>query len=398
MVIKLPNLPLGIPSNLDKYFFNRKKELSQIDTFLSGFKNNVANQLLVTGRRGVGKSFLLMKLKMELPPNVLSAYLDLSKIHGMQKGKITEEHVMHSLFEVMLESLKDKGSLRKIYNLKESLLKRLSPKTYDFKGAGNLLGIPIPKVDDNYEKLSSLVMEFPQKVVDDNRKNIDGFVIIIDEFQLIGEFENPEAFFWLVRSFTQHQDNVTYIFTGSTSATSEIVEKINGAHGAFGGRMIQLPVEPFSEEDTYEYLKEMIPEIKFTPQGLKRFYKCTGGYPSYINSFCNTMSSGTVYDEEMIIETFYNKLDQIAIMWVAIWSTLSDYEKEIIEILMEAEALKWNDLVSQVDYSNKTLLKYTNRLKNKGILSHVNKKYSINDIMLRSWLKNFKEKEGYYPP
>lgn len=110
------------------------------------------------------------------------------------------------------------------------------------------------------------------------------------------------------------------------------------------------------------------------------------------------MSSGTVYDEEMIIETFYNKLDQIAIMWVAIWSTLSDYEKEIIEILMEAEALKWNDLVSQVDYSNKTLLKYTNRLKNKGILSHVNKKYSLNDIMLRSWLKNFKEKEGYYPP
>jgi hypothetical protein len=57
MVIKLPNLPLGIPSNLDKYFFNRKKELSQIDTFLSGFKNNVANQLLVTGRRELENLF-----------------------------------------------------------------------------------------------------------------------------------------------------------------------------------------------------------------------------------------------------------------------------------------------------------------------------------------------------
>jgi len=128
-------------------------------------------------------------------------------------------------------------------------------------------------------------MEFPQKVVDDNRENIDGFIIILDEFQLIGEFENPEAFFWLIRSYTQHQDNVTYIFTGSTSAASEIVEKINGAQGAFGGRMIQFPVEPFSEEDTYDYLKEMISEIKFTPEGLERFYKCTGGYPSYINSF-----------------------------------------------------------------------------------------------------------------
>lgn len=394
----MPNLPLGIPSNLDKYFFNRKKELAQLNIFLSGFKDDIANQLLVTGRRGVGKSFLLMKLKRELPDNVLSAYLDLSKIHGIQKGNLTEEKVMHSLFEAILNSLEDKSSLGKIYNLKDSLLKKISPKTYDFKGAGNLLGIPLPRVGTDYEKLSSLVMEFPQNVVDDNHKTIDGFVIILDEFQLIGEFENPEAFFWLIRSYTQHQDNVTYIFTGSTSAASEIVDQINGAQGAFGGRMIQFPVEPFSEEDTYDYLKEMIPEIKFTPEGLKRFYRCTGGYPSYINSFCNTMSGGRVYDNQMVIETFYSKLDQIAIMWVTIWSSLSDYEKEIIKILVENGALSWSELLSRVDYSNKTLLKYTNRLKNKGILSHIDRKYTIDDMMLRSWLKYRQENDGYYPP
>ncbi|MCC7560880.1 MAG: ATP-binding protein [Methanobacterium sp.] len=393
----MPNMPLGIPSNLDKYFFNRKKELAQLNIFLSGFKDDIANQLLVTGRRGVGKSFLLLKLKRELPDNVLSAYLDLSKIHGIQKGNLTEEKVMHSLFEAILNSLEDKSSLRKIYNLKDSLLKKISPKTYDFKGAGNLLGIPLPRVGNDYEKLSSLVMEFPQNVVD-NHKTIDGFVIILDEFQLIGEFENPEAFFWLIRSYTQHQDNVTYIFTGSTSAASEIVDQINGAQGAFGGRMIQFPVEPFSEEDTYDYLKEMIPEIKFTPEGLKRFYRCTGGYPSYINSFCNTMSGGRVYDNQMVIETFYSKLDQIAIMWVTIWSSLSDYEKEIIKILVENGALSWSELLSRVDYSNKTLLKYTNRLKNKGILSHIDRNYTIDDMMLRSWLKYRQENDGYYPP
>ena len=234
--------------------------------------------------------------------------------------------------------------------------------------------------------------------MDNNRQSIDGFVIILDEFQLIGEFENPEAFFWLIRSFTQDQDNVTYIFTGSTSAASEIVDQINGAQGAFGGRMIQFPVEPFSEEDTYDYLKEMIPEIKFTPEGLKRFYKCTGGYPSYINSFCNTMSGGRPYDNQMVIEAFYSKLDQIAIMWVTIWSSLSDYEKEIIIILVENGALNWSELLSQVDYSNKTLLKYANRLKNKGILSHIDRKYTIDDMMLRSWLKYRQENDGYYPP
>lgn len=390
---------MGIPSDLNKYFFNRKKELIQLTNFISGFKQDVANQILITGRRGVGKSFLLMKFQIELPDNILSAYIDLSKIHGMQKGKITEEKVMHTLLEEMLRSLKDKeGQLRKIYGLKDALLMKLSPKSYDFKGAGNLLGIPIPRVDDDYEKLSALVMEFPQKVVDDNRENIEGFVIVVDEFQFIGEFENPEAFFWLIRSYTQHQDNVTYIFTGSTSASSEIVEKINGAQGAFGGRMLQFPVEPFGEKETYDYLNEMVSEIKFTPEGLKRFYKCTGGYPSYINSFCNTMSEGPTYDEEMVIETFYNKLDQIAIMWVAIWSSLSGYEKDIIKVLSEADALTWEELLSRVDYSNKTLLKYTNRLKNKGILSHTNRKYAVNDVMLRSWLKYRRENDGFYPP
>lgn len=110
------------------------------------------------------------------------------------------------------------------------------------------------------------------------------------------------------------------------------------------------------------------------------------------------MSGGRPYDNQMVIEAFYSKLDQIAIMWVTIWSSLSDYEKEIIIILVENGALNWSELLSQVDYSNKTLLKYANRLKNKGILSHIDRKYTIDDMMLRSWLKYRQENDGYYPP
>lgn len=394
---ELPNLPLGVPSNLDEYFFNREKELTQLNIFLGGFKSDVSSQILVTGRRGVGKSFLLAKFKDELPDNILSVYIDLSKIYGMQKGKITEEKIMHDLFEAMLGSMEGRGDLSKIHNLKDSLLKKISNKNYDFKDAGNLLGIPIPSVEDDYEKLSALVMEFPQKIVEENREDVEGFVIIIDEFQLLAELENPEAFFWLVRSYTQNQGNVTYIFTGSTSSTSEIVEMINGAQGAYGGRMIQLPVDPFSKEETCKYLKTMIPELDFTENGLNRFYKCTSGYPSYINSFCNTMSEGTMYDDKMVVKTFYTKIDQIAIMWLSIWATLSRYEKDIIEILIDG-ALSWIELLGRVEYSNKTLVKYTNRLKNKGILSHLDKKYAIEDLMLTSWLKYRKENDGFYPP
>jgi AAA+ ATPase superfamily predicted ATPase len=140
-------------------------------------------------------------------------------------------------------------------------------------------------------------MEFPQKVVESSHGKINGFIIVIDEFQLIGELKSPESFFWLFRSYTQEQDNVSYIFTGSTASSSEIIDKINGINGAFGGRMIQFNMEPFTQEETEGYLQEKPPEIKFTAKSLSRFYKCTHGYPAYINSFLNTMSADITYNE-----------------------------------------------------------------------------------------------------
>jgi len=151
-------------------------------------------------------------------------------------------------------------------------------------------------------------MEFPQKIVESSDE-INGFVIIIDEFQLLTNLNNPEAFFWLIRSFNQFQDNVSYILTGSVSNTAEIVEMLNGSTGAFGGRMIQINVDPFTKEETKSYFDERMPEIKFTEDGFDRFYNCTRGIPYYINSFYNVMKSDEIYDENLVKETFNLNLD-----------------------------------------------------------------------------------------
>lgn len=395
----MPILPLGIPTDLDKYFYNREKDLITLKSFLNTLTQDVANQVLVTGYRGVGKSFLLKKLLKELPDNILTAYIDMSKIFGIQKGKITEELIMNSLLEAMNESLReDMDDLTKSYDIVKDLIRKIWQKKFDFKEAGTAMGISIPDIKDNYEKLSKFVMEFPQRVVELSNGKINGFVIVIDEFQFIGELESPEAFFWLFRSYTQEQDNVSYIFTGSTSASSDIVAKINGIKGAFGGRMTQYTVDPFTREESEGYLKEKVSELKFTESGLERFYKCTRGYPAYINSFCNTMSGDVEYDEELVIQTFYEKIEQVAIMWTAVWATLSDKEKDIITTLIENGPLSWSDLLAGVDFSNKTLAKYVNIIKNKGILSHSGKKYMIEDHMLSAWLGYKKERDGFYPP
>jgi AAA+ ATPase superfamily predicted ATPase len=396
----MPIIPSGVPLDINKYFFNREKELIKLKSFISTLNQNVPNQILITGFRGVGKSFLLKKLISELPDNILTAYIDISNIYGRQKGNLTEELIMDTLLEEMNKSIENEDDklFKKIHNTIKDFLSKVKIHNYDFKEAGIILSIPIPKIEDSYEKLSRFTMEYPQKIVDLSNGKINGFVIVIDEFQFIGELKSPEAFFWLFRSFTQKQDNVTYIFTGSTSTTSDMVDKINGIEGAFGNRMIQFNLDPFTEKETKNYLQEMISDIHFTENGFKRFYKCTRGYPAYINSFCNVMSAGIEYGENEIITEFYQKLDQIAVKWITIWSSLSDHEKSIIITLIQNKSLKWTELAKLVDFSDGILTKNLKKLKNKGIVSHNNSIYEIEDYMLVSWLKNKKKEDGYYPP
>ena len=389
-------LPPGIPSDLDKYFYNRKEELIKLKAFIQPLEYDVSNQILVTGYRGVGKSFLLMKLLQELPKNFLTVYLDISKVYGIQKGKITEEKILRALLEEMEKTIQKKAP-KSVYNNIHSTVSKIRTKKYDFRNSGSILGITIPNVEDDYEKLSRFVMEFPQKIVDEI-ETMNGFVIIIDEFQLLGELKSPEAFFWLFRSYSQNQDNVSYIFTGSTAASSEIISKINGINGAFGGRMIPFLIEPFNRQTTQKYLENKVNELKFTQNGFKRFYKCTQGFPVYINSFCSVMSETQEYDVQMVTETFYTKIDQIAIMWISIWSTLNIKEKDIVTTLVEYGPQNWKTLSQRSNTSSKTLIKYLNSLKNKGIISHTNRIYKVKDHMLKAWLKHQKQKNGFYPP
>ena len=392
----MPILPSGIPSDIDKYFYNRKEELIKLNSFIKTLNDDVSNQILVTGYRGVGKTLLLMKLKKELPEDILTAYIDIGRIYGIQRGKITEEKILHSILEEMEKSINDQDIPKKIYNFIKTIIPKIRNKNFDFKEANNILGIPLPEVSDDYEKLSHFVMEFPQKIVDLS-ENKRGFVIIIDEFQQLSELSSPDAFFWMIRSYTQKQDNVSYIFTGSTSSTSGIVDELNGSNGAFGGRMIQFKIDPFEKNTTEEYLENKVSELKFTQSGLDRFYKCTRGFPAYINSFCSIMSEGVEYNGKIVTKTFFEGIDLIAITWMVIWAGISRKEKDIIIRIIEHGPQSWNDSL-KIKISTKTLTKYLNLLKNKGIITHSERLYKVEDHILSAWLKYRKEKDGFYPP
>ncbi len=391
-------VPLYVPINeIDKYFYNRTEDIKKIEYYLNSLEMGISQSLLIRGVRGVGKTFLLQKLKKDSKENFLVSYLDISRIVGIDDTQLTAQSVLLELLDEMNNTIYDKiNDGKKITFLLKKLINKLKIKDFSFSKGTHIAEIPIPATEDNYKKISKFVMEYPQNVVEDI-DGIDGFIIIIDEFQMLKKLENPESFFWLLRSYSQFQSNVSYVMSGSISQTSDAIEMLNGATGAFGGRMIQINIDPFTKKETKSYFNDRFPEITFTDDGFNRFYEYTKGIPMYINSFYNALSSHETYDEELIDYIFLNNMDQILVMWIRIWGTLNKYEKRIICTMLNKENISWSELERKLDMSPATLTKYIKTLQDKGIIKYYGGNYNFEDLMLKTWLTHEKERTGVYP-
>ena len=391
-------VPLYVPINeIDKYFYNRTEDIKKIEYYLNSLEMGISQSLLIRGVRGVGKTFLLQKLKQDSKKNFLVSYIDISRIVGFDDTQLTAQSVLLELLDEMNNTIYDKiNDGKKITFLLKKLINKLKIKDFSFSKGTHIAEIPIPATEDNYKKISKFVMEYPQNVVEDI-DGIDGFIIIIDEFQMLKKLENPELFFWLLRSYSQFQSNVSYVMSGSISQTSDAIEMLNGATGAFGGRMIQINIDPFTKKETKSYFNDRFPEITFTDDGFNRFYEYTKGIPMYINSFYNVLSSHETYDEELIDYIFLNNMDQILVMWIRIWGTLNKYEKRIICTMLNKENISWSELERKLDMSPATLTKYIKTLQDKGIIKYYGGYYNFEDLMLKTWLTHEKERTGVYP-
>ena len=238
----------------DNKFYNRIEDIELITNLITSNPNSTPT-LLLTGIRGVGKTTLMKNIKNKLSKDYLVIYIDISKSDAYQEKELNRFTFMELFYDSVIDSCKNKGlktidkTIRKIFKI-------------------------------NNIKMEGII----------NYKNeIKGVIIFFDEFQILKDLENIDSFLWYIRSNIQEQKHATYILSGSMSIKDEFIEQIAGNTGAFGGRILTLEIKAFSYETTKRYMKEKAPELNFTESGIKQFYTCTKGIPSYINTFANIL-------------------------------------------------------------------------------------------------------------
>ncbi|WP_427002999.1 AAA family ATPase [Methanobrevibacter intestini] len=391
----MTSLPLGNDNDLDDtQFYNRVDEISFLSDNLELTKKGSTPTILLTGIRGVGKSALMKKLKKNLQNEYLVVYMDLSAIDKYKKNSLTRFDFMKLFYESIIKSCSESN----IITIDTKILKYFKNRNFKLDKIETINKIPLlPLTEEDYTKFTTFVMDLPQQIYGNYKKQINGVLIFMDEFQILKQLdEDVNGFLWYIRSVIQSQNHIGYIFSGSMSVKDELIADIAGQKGAFGGRILNFEITTFSFDTTKNYLKEKADYLKFTDDGLKRFYKCTKGIPYYINSFARLLPPNEKLNEDKIISEFRKSLPYLLLHLTNEWYKLNNQEKRIITSLIE-KPLKRIEIANKLEVTSGAIGASLKTLQNKSLIELDNKKYEIYDSIFKEWLKKEYEEKGDYP-
>ena len=213
---------------------------------MSTSQNNAPN-ILLTGIRGVGKTVLLNKIKQQMDEKFLVVYMDFSISQTYQKNNMS----IKGLLDFYYQKIIDESNLKGLNTLNNQIKKFFKTNNFKMKDISLInffdISIPVPIIESerDLEKYRDFVFKLPQQIYEENKDDIGGVIIIIDEFQVIKELGNYlDSFLWNFRGYVTEQRNVAYILSGSMGLQDNLISDIAGQNGAFGGRMLTININP----------------------------------------------------------------------------------------------------------------------------------------------------------
>ncbi len=256
-------------------YIGREKETQQL---LASYNSKTSQLVILTGRRRVGKTFLI--------DNIFQDKFTFRLTGAYKKSKATQ-------LEIFKTALEENGFL---------LNKALSNWEEAFKALRQYLE-SLPK---NYKKVV-FIDEMPWL---DSQKS-----------DFLSTFEN----FW--NSYGAKNNELMFIVCGS--ATSWITNKIlNNKGGLFNRFTLFLFLKPFTLKETKQYL--LANNIFYSDYDIAQLYMIMGGIPYYLSFLSKEFSLG-----ENIDNLFFNRFGSLAHEFDNLYRTMFSNNEQYIKIVEE---------------------------------------------------------------
>lgn len=355
------------------HFTNRENDSKKLR---SNFENGI-NTTLISPRRW-GKSSLVEKVAGQVNSKKLV-------VVNMDLFPIRNEEEFYTFFSTAV--IKATSNKVEVWmELAKKYLKQISPKftvgidpINDFE-----ITLEWESVQKNYKEILAL----PEKIA--KEKNIK-LVICIDEFQNIGNFNEPDLFQKRLRSEWQHQQNVTYCLYGSKQhMMMQLFEKQSMPFYKFGEIMYLQKIE---EKYWIRYITLAFERTKksITAELASQIANMVKHHPYYVQQLAHLtwITTEKTATKKIIEQATDDLLNQNAILYFKDTENLSSTQLNFLKaVASNVEALSSKESINKYNLgtsANVTKIKET-LLKNEIIDIQMGKVVFI-DPAFELWFK-----------
>ena len=371
--------------DFDHNFFGRKAVLDILKKRVLGLKEGYRQNVALLGGRYIGKTSILHKLIADFEDkDVMFVYLDLEgRDFNYFATQFTKSLLYHFLKS---ENLAPQEDLKILCASAQSRL----PQTVGLvEAVGALIGEG--KILEAYHTLLSL----PDILQKESGKSV---VLILDEFQQLGEFGIDEAFAELGKRIMT-QKNVLYVVASSCvqQANTILAEKLSLLFGNFDN----IEVGRFNLAESQGLIDHNLNNVKVGLQ-LKNFVvDFTGGHPLYINLLAQELISlsGVLRQQEIYAPIVTQAIENVVFNP---WGVISRHFELQIQALSHGKSgsslvtvlialaegkHKINDLMGCLPLKQIQISQRINILLAAEVIEKNGNYYHIKDKLFRYWVK-----------
>lgn len=362
---------------LDKDFTDRTKETERLrQNFIS-----LTNTILISPRRW-GKSSLVTKaakLATDKNKKIRFCFIDLNNVR-------TEEQFYKNLATEVLKASSSKFETT-LSNAKKLMGKFTPTITVSPTPESSFqLGLNWSEV----KKEPTDILDLAERVAIDSKTN---FIICIDEFQNISEFENPEAFQKMLRAHWQKHQNVSYCLYGSKRhMLMDVFTSPSMPFYKFGDIVF---LEKISRNDWISFIKERFDDTGKQIENdaaalIAELANCHSYYVQQLaqQSWLRTENSCS---KEIINEAFEDLVLQLSMLFQTITDGLGNNQINFLKAVTDnIEQLSSMSTIKEYQLgTSANVLKIKKALINKEIIDTQNDKVTFLDPLYKYWLKKY---------